>query len=239
MPATTTPNGVLMSYDTFGSPDHPAMVLIQGLGAHMLGSHDDLRQLAARGHHVIRFDNRDVGLSQKFPVSGYTLADMAGDTAGLLDALHIDEAHIVGQSMGGVIAQHLTLNHPNSVRSLPLVYSTPNTDFIQVSTCSPDGSRPTRRQPRRSHRHSKNEAVSASPRYPRDLGWIRELGGLMYDRCYDLDGVRRQTEALQNPKTSPRCYLDQHPTTIIHGSDDQLIAPAASRRCTPSSATPR
>ena len=89
MPATTTPRGVSINYDTFGDP-RPAMVLIQGLGAHMLGWREEFcRLLADRGHHVVRFDNRDVGLSQKFPAGGYTLADMADDTAGLLDALHI------------------------------------------------------------------------------------------------------------------------------------------------------
>jgi pimeloyl-ACP methyl ester carboxylesterase len=232
MPATTTPHGVSLNYDTFGDPDHPAMVLIHGLGAHMLGWHEQLcQQLADRGYHVIRFDNRDVGLSQKFPDGGYTLTDMAADTAGLLDALHIDTAHIVGQSMGGMIAQHLALEHPNRVLSLALIYSTPSTDFIHgldLLIGRLDA-------PRARHRDQgielfvQNEAASASPRYPHDVAWLRELGGLMYDRGYDPDGVRRQTEALQ--KSSDRTpILSQMtvPTAILHGSDDQLIDVAAS-----------
>jgi pimeloyl-ACP methyl ester carboxylesterase len=232
MPTTTTPHGVSLYYDTFGDPHDPALVLIQGLGAHMLGWHQDFcRQLADCGYQVIRFDNRDVGLSQKFPAGGYTLTDMAADTAGLLDALQIDTAHIVGQSMGGMIAQHLALEHPNRVLSLALVYSTPSTDFIHgldLLTSRLDA-------PRARHRDEaiesfvQNESASASPRYPQDVAWLRELGGLMYDRGYDPDGVRRQTEALQ--KSSDRTPILSEmtvPTAILHGSDDQLIDVAAS-----------
>jgi pimeloyl-ACP methyl ester carboxylesterase len=232
MPATTTPNGVSIHYDTFGSPDHPAMLLIQGLGAQMLGWREGFcRRLADRGHHVIRFDNRDVGLSQKFPDSRYTLADMADDTAGLLDALNIDTAHIVGQSMGGVIAQYLTLNHPSRVLSLTLVYSTPSTNLIHGIDLLTGRlkAKPARNRDEAIELFVQNEAAAASPRYPRDLGWIRALGGLMYDRCYDPNGVQRQTEALQNFQDRtmflPRITA---PTTIIHGSDDKLIEPAAS-----------
>ncbi len=232
MPATTTPSGVSIHYDTFGSPDHAAMLLIQGLGAHMLGWHEEFcRRLADRGYHVIRFDNRDVGLSHKFPDGGYALADMADDTAGLLDALNIDRAHIVGQSMGGVIAQYLTLNYPSRVLSLTLVYSTPNTDFIHGIDLLAGRlqANSARNRDEAIELFVQNEAASASPRYPRDLSWIRELGGLMYDRCYDPGGVQRQTEALQNSEDRtlllPRITAR---TTIIHGSDDKLIDPAAS-----------
>jgi pimeloyl-ACP methyl ester carboxylesterase len=231
MPTTSTPRGASIQYDTFGDRHHPALVLIQGLGAHMLGWHEELcRQLADRGYHVIRFDNRDVGLSQRFPAGGYTLADMADDAVGLLDALHIDTAHVVGQSMGGMIAQHLALDHPSRVLSLALVYSTPSTDFIHgldLLTGRLDAPR-VRNRHEAIERFVKNEAASASPRYPRDLAWLRELGGLMYDRCYDPEGVRRQTEALQNAKDlTPLLAQLTAPTTIIHGSDDQLIDAAA------------
>jgi pimeloyl-ACP methyl ester carboxylesterase len=232
MPATTTPNGVSIHYDTFGSPDQPAVLLIQGLGAQMIGWREGFcRRLADRGHHVIRFDNRDVGLSQKFPDSGYTLADMADDTAGLLDALNIDTTHIVGQSMGGVIAQYLALNHPSRVLSLTLVYSTPSTDFIHGIDLLTTRlkAKPARNRDDAIELFVQNEAASASPRYPRNLSWIRELGGLMYDHCYDPNGVQRQTAALQNSEDRTM-LLPQitAPTAIIHGSDDKLIDPAAS-----------
>ena len=131
MTLITTPAGVSLCYDTFGDPGRPPLLLIQGLGAHMLGWHAGLcKQLADAGFHVLRFDNRDVGLSQKFPQGGYTLADMANDTAGLLTALDIPAAHIVGQSLGGMIAQQLALDHPTRVLTLALVYTAPNPDFI-------------------------------------------------------------------------------------------------------------
>ncbi|MFB7719368.1 alpha/beta fold hydrolase [Nocardia sp. NPDC056100] len=98
MPYINTPDGVRLYYETLGDPAAPPLVLIQGLGGHLLGWHRELcAGIAATGFHVIRFDNRDVGLSQKFPAGGYQLADMAADTAGLLDALGIDSAHIVAQ----------------------------------------------------------------------------------------------------------------------------------------------
>lgn len=232
MPAIITPNSVLIHYDTFGSPDQPAMLLIQGLGAQMIGWREEFcRRLARRGHYVIRFDNRDVGLSQKFPAGGYTLADMADDTAGLLDALNIDAAHIVGQSLGGVIAQYLALDHPSRVLSLALVYSTPSSNLIHGIDLLAGRltAKPARNREEAIELFVQNEAASASPRYQRDLSWLRELGGLMYDRCYDPGGVHRQTEALLKSKDRtvllPRITA---PTTIIHGSDDQLIDPSAS-----------
>ncbi|HSU12265.1 MAG TPA: alpha/beta hydrolase [Pseudonocardia sp.] len=232
MPATTTPHGVSLNYDTFGDTRHPAMVLIQGLGAHMLGWHEEFcRLLADGGHHIIRFDNRDVGLSQKFPAGGYTLADMADDTTGLLDALNIDTAHVVGQSMGAMIAQLVAIRHPARVKSLALIYSTPKTDFIhgiELLTERLDTPRPGSRV-EAVDQYVKNESASASTRYPRDVAWLRELGGLMYDRCHDPDGVRRQTQALQNAEDlTPLLCRISTPTTILHGSDDRLIAPAAS-----------
>ena len=144
MPATTTPHGVSLNYDTFGDPRHPAMVLIQGLGAHMLGWHNEFcRLLADRGHHIIRFDNRDVGLSQKFPAGGYTLADMADDTTGLLDALHIDTAHVVGQSMGGMIAQHVAISIiPPECAHWRWSTARRRPTSSTGSTCSPNGSTP-------------------------------------------------------------------------------------------------
>ena len=150
---------------------------------------------------------------------------------GLLDALHIDTAHIVGQSMGGMIAQHVAIRHPTRVQSLAQVYSTPKTDFIHgidLLTQRLDTPRAGSRA-EAAEQYVENESASASPRYPRDVAWLRELGGLMYDRCYDPDGVRRQTQALQNAEDlTPLLRRITAPTTILHGSDDRLIAPAAS-----------
>ena len=138
-------NGLQIEYDTFGDPDHAPMLLIMGLGTQMTSWPPDFcNALAAHGHYVVRFDNRDVGLSTKFDgvrAPGrlryvlnhffhadlrppYTLEDMAEDAAGVLDALDIDAAHVVGASMGGMIAQLLTVGHPQRVRTLTSIMST-------------------------------------------------------------------------------------------------------------------
>ncbi|MES5820850.1 alpha/beta hydrolase [Streptomyces sp. RG80] len=233
MPLVTTPTGVSLNYDTFGDPDHPPLLLIQGLGAHMLGWHADLcRQLADAGFHVLRFDNRDVGLSQKFPQGGYTLADMASDTAGLLTALDIPAAHVVGQSMGGMVAQQLALDHPTRVLTLALIYTAPSTDFIAGRDLVEE-----RTQWPRAHDRDEaialyldNEAVCASPGYAQDIAWLRELGGQMYDRDYDPDGILRQMEALDNsPDRAPSLHRVTAPTTMLHGDGDRLIGAEGSK----------
>ncbi|MDX3732661.1 alpha/beta fold hydrolase [Streptomyces caniscabiei] len=233
MTLVTTPTGVSLNYDTFGDPDRPPLLLIQGLGAHMLGWRADLcRQLADEGFHVLRFDNRDVGLSQKFPQGGYTLADMADDTAGLLTALDISAAHIVGQSMGGMVAQQLALDHPTRVLSLALIYSAPSTAFIAGRDLVDERTqRPRARdQDEAIALYLDNEAVCASPGYAQDIAWLRELGGQMYQRNYDPDGVVRQVVALDNsPDRTPHLHRITIPTTIMHGDGDRLIDPRASR----------
>ncbi|KZY23886.1 alpha/beta hydrolase, partial [Erythrobacter sp. HI0037] len=144
MPKTTA-NGIEIHYEEEGDPAAPAMLLIMGFGAQLTLWPDELVEaLAAQGFRVIRYDNRDVGLSQKFdgvkapglvkmtllskigftPKVPYTLADMADDGVGLLDALGIERAHIVGASMGGMIAQHVAARHPDRCLSLTTVFST-------------------------------------------------------------------------------------------------------------------
>src|SRR5437764_4556836 len=134
-------NGIDIEYDEFGNPDDPVLLLIMGLSAQMIAWDEDFcRLLAGEGFHVIRFDNRDVGLSTKIEggpepdmaaaMSGdassaaYLLDDMADDAAGLLDALGISSAHIVGASMGGMIAQLVAIRHPNKTLSLCSIMST-------------------------------------------------------------------------------------------------------------------
>ena len=233
MTMITTPTRVSLCYDTFGDPGHPPLLLIQGLGAHMLGWRAALcRQLADAGFHVLRFDNRDVGLSQKFPQGGYTLADMANDTAGLLTALDIPAAHIVGQSMGGMVAQQLTLDHPTRVLSLALIYTAPSTDCIAgLDLVDERTHRPQARDRDEAiGLYLDDLAVCASPGYPQDIAWLRELGGQMYDRDYDHDGIVRQVEALDNsPDRTPHLHRITVPTTILHGDGDQVIDSGASK----------
>lgn len=233
MPLISTPAGVRICYETFGSSAHPPLLLIQGLGAHMLGwRHELCQQIADAGFRVVRFDNRDVGLSQKFPEGGYTLSDMAADAAGLLEVLGIDSAHVVGQSMGGMIAQQLVIDHPDRVRSLGLIYTAPDDTFISGRDLVDERLAMARARTRGEavELYLRNEAPCASPGYPTDLQWLRELGGLMYDRDYDPDGITRQMSAIgASPDRTEALRAVGVPTTIVHGDGDQLIGPTASK----------
>ena len=114
-----------LCYDTFGNPDHPGMLLVMGLGFQLVHWREEFcRLLAAEGFFVVRFDNRDSGRSTHLPGRRYTLDDMADDAVGLLDALGIDSAHVVGASLGGMITQTMAIRHPARVRSLASLMST-------------------------------------------------------------------------------------------------------------------
>ncbi len=135
---TAASNGIELCYETFGDPDDPTVLLVMGLGAQLLGWPVPFCEgLVDRGFHVVRYDHRDVGLSTWFddhpvdlaeamplllageaPEVPYRLSDMAADAAGLLDALGVDRAHVVGASMGGMVAQTLAIEHPERVASL-------------------------------------------------------------------------------------------------------------------------
>ena len=221
-----------IAYDSTGDINDPPVVLIQGLGAQLVGWEPGLcRRLAETGHRVIRFDNRDVGLSQKFPGVEYMLADMAGDVIGLLDALHLDTAHIIGQSLGGMVAQQVAIDHPHRVRSLGLIYTTARRRDVRGL----DALTGRMRQPVAADRDTAiaqfvaDEAICASPRYPQNIDWLRELGGIAYDRCYDPAGVDRQYAAMwRSPDRLDQLAAVRVPTTILHGDSDQLVDPAGS-----------
>ena len=231
MPVVTTATGVRLCWDAFGDPAAPPLLLIQGLGAHLLGWRAELcQEIADAGFHVVRFDNRDVGLSQKFPAGGYAVADMAADAHGLLTTLHLAPAHVVGQSMGGVIAQQLALDHPEAVRSLALVYTAPSAAyFVGRDLVDERMARPRARdRADAAELYVRNEEPCLSPGYPADLDWLRELGGQMYDR--DPVGVERQLAAvLASGDRTDDLRRITVPTTILHGDGDRLISPVASK----------
>jgi pimeloyl-ACP methyl ester carboxylesterase len=227
MSVTTTPSGVQLAYESIGDPQAPAMLLIQGLGAQMIGWRAELcSALAAEGFHVIRFDNRDSGLSQKFADGSYLISDMADDAAGLLDALRINRAHVVGQSFGGMIAQELAIRRSEKVLSLCLVYTAPNTHhFLQER----DHGAPAQRAPAGSREEAieqylADESFCASSRYAFDVDWIRTLGGQIWDRCYYPEGIARQLAAAsRSPDRSVRLSSVNVPTLVVHGEADRLI----------------
>lgn len=226
------PGGTSLAYETFGQRSDPPILLIQGLSAQMLGWHPEFcAMLAESGFFVVRFDNRDVGRSQRFPGRDYRISDMARDAAGLIEALGYDSMHIVGQSMGGMIAQRLAVEHRNRVRSLCLIYTVPSLQyFLAAEIIAERGSVPTpTTRAEAVELYVRNEEPCGSPGYPTNEEWLRELGGLMWDRGYDIEGVQRQTRAIE-AQPDLRDGLDgiAVPTLLLHGDSDRLLSHAGS-----------
>jgi pimeloyl-ACP methyl ester carboxylesterase len=238
------PSRIEIAYECFGVDTDPPVLLIMGLGGQMIGwSEGFCTELVNRRLRVIRFDNRDVGLSShlssapipdfKAALAGdassaaYSLSDMAADTIGLLDALDLDSAHIVGASMGGFIAQTIAIEYHERVRSLTSMMAT--TGDLSVGQPSPEvmrllfsGSSPKTRE------EVIEKAVAASrlvgsPGFPRDEEEVRERAGLAYDRSYDQLGTMRQSIAvLASGNRTERLRSIKVPTLVIHGADDRM-----------------
>jgi pimeloyl-ACP methyl ester carboxylesterase len=239
-------NGIELCYDTFGDPHHPALLLIMGLAGPLTWWNPDLCELLAkRGFFVVRFDNRDVGRSTKLHGSGgrradvfrgfvrsksrtpYTLSEMAGDGVGLLDHLGIDQAHVTGASMGGMIAQTLALEHPDRVLSLVSIMSTTGRRSV--------GWQDPRLFPMligrgRAARESfidqseKTWAAIGSPQYPTPPPKVRERAAETFDRGISTSGVLRQMQAvLAQPDRSRALRGLTIPTLVIHGLADRLV----------------
>ena len=233
MPRAKANDGIELEYETFGSPDDPAFVLIAGLGAQMITFHPDLCEgLAARGYFVIRFDNRDVGLSTKVPEGGYALEDMADDTAGLLDHLGIDAAHIVGVSMGGMIAQTFAIRHPKRVRTLTSIRSTTGAPGVGGATEEAMARLTTRAGDTREERIASSIETSRviwgdTPQFPFDEELARWRAETSVDRSYYPEGTMRQMLAIRatGDRTEKLRQLDV-PTLVIHGSNDPLVQPS-------------
>jgi pimeloyl-ACP methyl ester carboxylesterase len=249
-------DGVSIAYETFGEPGDPPVLLVMGFGAQLIAWHEDFcSMLAGRGRYVIRYDNRDCGLSTRFddhPVDigaliatvsrgdipaaramlPYSLQDMADDGLGLLTVLGIEQAHVVGSSMGGMIAQAMAISQPARVLTLTSMMS---------STGEPAYGRPSPAaqqalfDPRPADREgyiatSERELTWSSRRYA-NLGAIRKLAAQSYDRGYYPAGVGRQLGAmLLAGSRADALRLLNVPTLVIHGLDDTLIDPSGGRR---------
>jgi pimeloyl-ACP methyl ester carboxylesterase len=241
--------GITLCYETFGSEMDPPMVLVMGLGTQMLGWPEDFcEQLARRGFHVVRFDNRDIGRSTGIqgeppPVGQllrrrirpvlYDLGDMAEDVAGLLSKLGLAPAHVVGASMGGMIAQTLAARHPKLVRSL-------------VSIMSNTGSRWSGQPAVRTYHFFLRRAPEDRDRYieqvtgvyaaigstglPHDTERVRDMVARSYDRGHDPAGPGRQLGAIiaSGDRTAELRKI-KAPTLVIHGSKDRMVAPSGGR----------
>ena len=247
--AKTKANGIEIEYETFGRKGDPALLLIMGLGAQLTLWPESLCEgLANQGFFVVRYDNRDVGLSTDFDTWGlpdlmgsfaklmkgekvdapYLLGDMAADAIGLLDALDIDRAHIVGASMGGMIAQVIAATYPQRTRSLVSIMSTSGRmglpmgkpEAVAMLSALPEG--PAREQLVAHGIKLRN--VIGSPGYPTDPATMRTLVERNIDRRYYPPGAARQYLAIM--VSGPRVDLLKTvkvPTLVLHGDDDPLL----------------
>jgi pimeloyl-ACP methyl ester carboxylesterase len=247
----TVGDGVELCYETFGDPEAPAMLLTMGLATQMLGWHEDFcAELAGRGFHVIRFDNRDCGRSQRMNgtvpsivqllrrdkrAASYTLEDMAGDGVGLLDHLGIEAAHVMGASMGGMIAQTMAARYPDRVLSLVSMMS--NTGVFWGGQPSPRLYHVLLKPPPRDRESYKEHAVwvfskIGSPGFERDDDDLRRIAGMSYDRGINPAGSSRQLAAIiASGDRTPLLREIKRPTLVIHGAKDKLV-PASGGRAT-------
>ena len=249
-------NGIALEIEDHGSPAGEPLVLIMGLGMQLIAWHEDFVQiLVSRGFRVIRFDNRDIGLSQNFdhlglpnlpmealrlamrlPVhSPYSLADMANDTAGLLDVMGIRSAHICGASMGGMVAQQLAARHPQRVKSLTLMMTTSGARRLPGPSLRVRAamlSRPDDPQSVDSvvDYYVKLYKLIGSPGYPATDEYLTRRLGMSVRRSYRPRGSARQLTAIAaDGDRSPLLARIKAPTQVLHGTDDPLVPVAAGR----------
>jgi pimeloyl-ACP methyl ester carboxylesterase len=236
-------NGIEIEYETFGDPDARPLLLIAGLGAQMITWDAAFcAQLVDRGFHVIRFDNRDAGLSTRMedagkpdlaaafsgnPQPAYQLDDLAGDAAGLLDALGIGAAHIAGASMGGYIAQLVAINHPDRALSLTSIMSGPS--WTEGVPATPEAAATLMVAPASSREERIDQAMSIrrvllGSGDPFDEAFERARAERNFDRAYYPVGVGRQLVAIRAAQGRlERLKQVRVPTLVIHGVDDVLV----------------
>jgi len=241
-------NNINIEYDTFGDKANPALLLVMGLGAQMIAWDEVFcQQLADEGHYVIRYDNRDVGLTTWFddagvpdmqalimarmsgevPPAPYTLDDMAKDGMGLLTALDIDAAHICGASLGGMIVQTMAANHPDRVLSLTSIMST--TGNPELPPSSPEAMAALGSERQDDPEHAMQRAVEVgriigSTGFPFDEERLRRRGLESYNRAYYPAGVSRQMAAvIANGDRRAKLRQLDVPALVIHGDIDPLV----------------
>jgi pimeloyl-ACP methyl ester carboxylesterase len=243
--------GIDIAYERLGDWPAPPVVLVMGVGAQMINWPDGFcAELVARGLHVIRFDNRDVGLSTHLPhaptpdlqaalagdisTASYTLSDMAADAVGLLDSLGLDSAHIVGASMGGAIAQTIAIEHPGRIRSLTSMMSTTGDTAVgqpraEVLAAVFSGPPAVTRQDVIDQRVRAMRALG-SPGFATDEAAVREVAGRAYDRAHDPLGAARQALAsVASGDRTARLRLVDLPTLVLHGADDAMCSVSGGR----------
>jgi pimeloyl-ACP methyl ester carboxylesterase len=247
-------NGVTIEVEDHGSPQGEPLLLIMGLGMQLVAWHEDfVESLVQRGFRVIRFDNRDIGLSENFDRFGaprlgldalkfalglrvsspYTLADMAADSVGVLDALGIPKAHICGASMGGMIAQQIGVRHPDRVKSLTLMMTStgarklPGPSLKVRSALMARPKDPTDVEAVIAHYVALYELIGSTGFRPAD-GYVRSRLQISVRRSYRPAGTARQMVAIAaDGDRSPLVAQIRLPTQVIHGNADPLVPVAA------------
>lgn len=244
-------NGIELAYDSFGDAAAQPLLLVMGLGTQMIAWDEAFcEQLAARGYHVIRFDNRDIGLSTRFTQAGlpdikalmmrglanrpvdpasvpYTLADMAADTVGLLDALGIPDAHVVGMSMGGAIAQEIALRYPKRVRTLVSIMATSGAPGLPPPQLAAMTVLMTPTPTDRAgyiERHLHVMKVLRGGIFPEEERHDARRAARAFDRGVNPAGYARQLAAIiASGSRKERLASLRTPTLVIHGDRDPLV----------------
>ena len=241
-------NSLSIEFETFGEPSAKPLLLVMGLGAQMIAWDENFcQQLADAGHFVIRYDNRDVGLTTYFDDHGvpdfkelavefltngsvktpYTLDDMAMDGISLLDELGIEQAHICGASLGGMIVQAMAINHADRILSMTSIMST--TGNPNLPPAHPEAIEALTSKRVDDPKHAMNRAlevsrVIGSTGFERDEERIRYKALESYNRAYNPDGVARQMAAIMaHGDRRPGLNLLKLPCLIIHGDADPLV----------------
>lgn len=252
MPRARVSAEVELEYEVTGAVGAPPVLLVMGVGAQLIHWPDGFVDLlAGRGLRVVRFDNRDAGLSSKLehlgvprvkwllvrslmgvPVSGpYRLEDMAADAAGLLDALELTRAHVVGISMGGMIAQAMAIGRPDRVLSLTSLMSTPGGRFMgQYGAIRALVGPPPRTRSEAIETGVRLARAISGPGFPLNDDRLRDLAARSWDRGHCPTGFARQMAAILGaaPRTSALARL-RAPTLVVHGEHDPLVPVAAGR----------
>jgi pimeloyl-ACP methyl ester carboxylesterase len=243
-------NGIELAYQEMGDVGGEPLLLVMGLGTQMIAWDETFcGMLAERGFRVVRFDNRDIGRSTKIKSAGvprrvdmivgrrasapYLLRDMAADTIGLMDHLGIDSAHLVGASMGGMVAQTLAIEHPERVRSLVSIMSNTGSRWTGMPSRKAMAvllGRPPRGREAAIERTVRTFRTIGSPGYPFEEGRLRQIAGSSYDRGHSAAGILRQLHAISaSGDRTEALRAVRVPTTVIHGNRDPLVRPAGGR----------
>jgi pimeloyl-ACP methyl ester carboxylesterase len=242
-------NGIELCYQEMGDPEGEPLLLVMGLATQMIAWDEEFcAMLAERGFRVVRFDNRDIGRSTRIRSGGmpnmlgliagrgkpaYRLRDMAADTAGLMDHLGIESAHLVGASMGGMIAQCTAIGYPERVRSLTSIMSTTGSRRVGHPSYRTFGlllgKRPREREAAIERVVTTFKAIG-SPGYPFEEEHIRELAGRSFDRGHSEAGIARQLHAITaSGDRTPGLRKLNLPALVIHGKNDILVNPSGGR----------